>query len=162
MSDQPPPPSGVRPPAYANPGWYSDPWTRFRSRYWDGQRWTDWAADGGAPFVDTVDAAEEAGHLRYTRSLVDAAAAGGAIDQRARRALVSLIDARGSASAPRRPVPVVRTPVDPRPAPRPSVTQPATPRPHPSAQSVRPVEPLIGPARRTWQRVTSVVAGDLA
>ncbi len=42
----PPPPPGITtviPPVGAepqNPGWYPDPWLRWRLRYWDGARWT--------------------------------------------------------------------------------------------------------------------------
>jgi uncharacterized protein len=34
------------PQAPSLPGWYPDPFGRFRTRWWDGQRWTAYAADG--------------------------------------------------------------------------------------------------------------------
>lgn len=36
--------TGPEPPSL--PGWYPDPFGRFRTRWWDGQRWTAYAADG--------------------------------------------------------------------------------------------------------------------
>ena len=35
-------------------GWYPDPYGRHEMRYWDGARWTEHVADGGAPKVDPV------------------------------------------------------------------------------------------------------------
>ncbi|MGH9229793.1 MAG: CPBP family glutamic-type intramembrane protease [Acidimicrobiales bacterium] len=36
----------IAPESPSLPGWYSDPFGRFRARWWDGQRWTAYAADG--------------------------------------------------------------------------------------------------------------------
>ena len=37
-------------------GWYNDPTGRFRSRYWDGVRWTDAVNSGGANGHDPMPA----------------------------------------------------------------------------------------------------------
>jgi hypothetical protein len=34
-------------PSSGQPGWLTDPWGRFESRYWDGARWTDAVMRGG-------------------------------------------------------------------------------------------------------------------
>jgi hypothetical protein len=44
-------------------GWYTDPSRRHRLRYWDGRRWTAWAAEGDQAIVD-------AGLTRPTRTLL--------------------------------------------------------------------------------------------
>ena len=35
-------------------GWYPDPRRRHRLRYWDGQQWTAWTADGDQPILDAA------------------------------------------------------------------------------------------------------------
>lgn len=49
-------PSGFATPTPAGggpqPGWYADPYTRHELRYFDGLRWTEHVADGGAPGAD--------------------------------------------------------------------------------------------------------------
>jgi len=37
-------------------GWYPDPTRRHQVRYWDGQQWTAWTADGAQPFLDAPSA----------------------------------------------------------------------------------------------------------
>ncbi|MEX1006840.1 MAG: DUF4328 domain-containing protein [Acidimicrobiia bacterium] len=42
-------------PSRAAANWYPDPLARGEYRYWDGERWTQWIANGGASRPDTFD-----------------------------------------------------------------------------------------------------------
>jgi hypothetical protein len=44
----------------ARPAWYTDPSTRHRLRYWDGERWTAFVSDGGETAVDELGSAPPA------------------------------------------------------------------------------------------------------
>jgi hypothetical protein len=48
----------VTAPLHAAPNWYPDPLGRAEYRYWDGERWTQWIADGGVSRPDTFDVPE--------------------------------------------------------------------------------------------------------
>lgn len=44
----------------AQPAWYTDPSTRHRLRYWDGERWTAFVSDGGETAIDELSRAAPA------------------------------------------------------------------------------------------------------
>ena len=151
-------------------GWYPDPASGERQRYFDGTDWSPWVfaatgmtlaplADSGTPHPKGVD---------VTRVILNQAANDGVISWATLAALLQYIE-QPTSSHPQGPTAAQQaTPADATPAPDDRLWQgatqpPATAQPRDSSGPIFPAAvPRQSPARRWWHETRDAVKSDLA